>query len=287
MDIDKFISYSQNFIKNDSLVKELISKTDLNKRDLVLDIGAGKGILSKELAKHVKKVIAIEIDSNLIPELKQNTQQFENIEVVNDDFMNYQLPKEPYKVFSNIPFNYSSKIFRKLLLSDNNPLNTYLFLQIDFWKRYAGIEKETQMSLLLKPLYEMNLIQKLKKDDFIPSPAVDAVFVEVKLRETPLIDLSKYESYKDFIVYATIQGKTNISNNLKKVITYNQMKRLSKDLKFSLKDNPMDLTINQWVGLYHFYEDNVLDDKKVLTKGYYRRQLEEEKKLEKVYRSRG
>ena len=261
--------YSQNFTKSKALVNRLIHKSNIGIDDVVLDIGAGKGIYSACLSKYAKRVVGIEIDKTLLPILKSGTESFENIEIVLCDFLNYVTPITPYKVFANIPFNQCGKIVKKLLFSANPPGSCYLALEYGFWKKYSGSPKETQVSLLLKPIYEMKVIHHFSKFDFEPASNVEIVFVEIIKRQKPVITESEYANYKDFIIYATSQSqwKPNIQKCLKEIFTYEQMKRLSKNIGFDMKGTPMDLNFEQWVKLFDYYNEHVIESKKVLIRG--------------------
>jgi 23S rRNA (adenine-N6)-dimethyltransferase len=91
------IAHSQNFLVNNNLVSKLVSNSMFNQDDIVLDIGAGRGIITNELAKYSKNIIAIEIDEHLFLELLS----IKGIKVVKEDFLIYELPQMPFKTFSN------------------------------------------------------------------------------------------------------------------------------------------------------------------------------------------
>jgi len=81
----------QNFLINEGIIKKYYKRTDLNKNDNVLEIGPGLGILTKELAKEVKEVVAIEIDRQLVRVLENELRDFKNIKVVQEDIRNIKL----------------------------------------------------------------------------------------------------------------------------------------------------------------------------------------------------
>ena len=114
---------SQHFLRNPRLALMLIGHSNLKKHDVVVEIGAGSGVITSALSKRVAKVIAIEPDPDAVFKLKTNLarQGCDNVEVVCGDFMKYRLPTETYKVFSNPPFHLSSAILHKLI-EDNKTL---------------------------------------------------------------------------------------------------------------------------------------------------------------------
>ncbi|WP_276612745.1 ribosomal RNA small subunit methyltransferase A, partial [Klebsiella pneumoniae] len=116
------IKDSQNFLHNTKLVEDLLFKSNITKEDFVVEIGPGKGIITKALSKICKAVTAIEFDSVLADKL---THEFKssNVSIIEADFLKYNLPDHNYKVFSNIPFNITASILNKLLDSENPPLD--------------------------------------------------------------------------------------------------------------------------------------------------------------------
>ena len=92
-----------------------------------------------------------------------------------------------------------------------------------------------------------------------------------KIQKKEKADISGDEqmSYQDFIVYGTTRWKPNISTSLNKIFTYQQIKRLSGSLSFDIKNNPLELDYLQWLGLYRYYIDNVIEMKKNLVKNSY------------------
>ena len=170
---------SQHFLRSPRLALILIGHSNLKKRDLVVEIGAGSGVITSALAHRVRHVIAVEPDPTTAAKLRQNLERFkiENVEVVEKDFLDMELPDEPYKIFSNPPFHLSSQIINKLLDAKNPPESFYLILQKQFALKLLNTDRHYTSQLGLR------LIQSrlpLKNTDFTPPPAVPTVFFEAK-----------------------------------------------------------------------------------------------------------
>ena len=196
-------SYSQNFFRSPKLVRKLIRYSSIDKNDIVLEIGAGRGIITQELLKIAGKVIAIEVDKKLCLHLKEKFKYAKNLELIQGDFLNFGLPPYPYKVFANIPFIITADIIRKLT-SDDNFREGYLIVQKEAAKKFIGkpIDSRNQMmSMLLYPWFEISIFWKFKKHDFIPRPGVDCVMIDIKRRDKPILSRSDSRMYKDFILY--------------------------------------------------------------------------------------
>jgi 23S rRNA (adenine-N6)-dimethyltransferase len=106
-------TYSQHFLRSPRLVAELIGHSNIRKNDTVYDLGAGSGVIASVLARRCKQVIAVEIEPQALAKLRQNLSHEQNITILKKDILDLDLPKEPYKIFANIPFSVSAQVVRK------------------------------------------------------------------------------------------------------------------------------------------------------------------------------
>jgi 23S rRNA (adenine-N6)-dimethyltransferase len=193
--------YSQYFLRSPRLIKELVGHTNIGKSDMVYDIGAGSGVISSVLAERCKRVVAIEFEPRMVDKLRDNMAEYPNVEVRKGDFLTMDLPREPYKIFANIPFHLSSPILRKLTEADTPPEAIYLIVQKQFANkllpdsdRFTG-----QLGMMVGPLFAVRIRKRLQRTDFWPHPNVDTVLVELIRREKPLISRDKMDAYRQFI----------------------------------------------------------------------------------------
>lgn len=257
----------QNLLINRPLVKRLIQNSGINKNDLVVDIGAGSGSLTAELANIAGKVIAVEIDTNLASKLSSRFINTENIKVVACDFKNFDFPSRDYKVFSNPPFNRSADLLKRLLFSNNPPMACHLILQQETARKYAGIGRETAVSLSLKPWFKFDIVHKFISSDFVPRPRVETVLLKVSKRENPLLSSEESEFYESFVYYGFSQWKLNLKLALNKIFSNLQWRHLAEDLGFPLRAKPSELSVEHWVGLYMFFRDNLQKKHWVISEG--------------------
>jgi len=287
-DIKKKLENSQNFLYNDKLVGQLIEKSNIQKEDTVIEIGPGKGIITKQLAKKCSKVCAIEYDPYLYKKLNKMFYNIENVEIRHGDFLEFRLPeKRKYKVFSSIPYNITAAILSKLTSSSNPPEEAYLIIQEEAARKYAGnpYNKESMRSLLLKPYFDLEIIYKLKPTDFKPIPSVNSVLLHISKRKKALINKNQADLYRDFIAYI-FKRSGNMRERCKYIFSPKQLKRLSKEVGFSMTDCPAYITFQQWLKVFQYYIIGVSDGKKRLVHGSYSRLQDEQKKIDKIHRSR-
>lgn len=287
-DLRKSVEYSQNFIANPSLAMKLIQKSSISKDDIVYEIGPGTGVITCELAKHCKKVIAVEIDKNLVKKLREKFSIFSNIEIQEGDFLGYSITESKYKIFSNIPFNITSDIIRKIVATENPPQDAFLFIQYEAARKFIGepVGKETQASLLTKPFFELSVIHEFKKNDFKPMPNVDIVLLRISKRRQLLVEEENLQLYRDFIVHCLNSQKPTLRQGLKKIFTDYQFSRLEKDFSFSDSARPTDLNFSQWLGLFGFFLKGTDVSKKLLVQGSEKSLKNQQSKLKKIHRTR-
>lgn len=235
----RLANHSQYFLRSPRLIKELAGHSTLKKTDTVYDIGAGSGVISSVLASRVARVVAYENDPRVAKKLRENTEKFPNVTIVEQDFLLTDLPANPYKVFANIPFHLSSPILKKLTESKNRPTAIYLVVQKQFGNKLL-IDNERFTGLLgaqVAPLYTARIRKRLRKTDFWPHPAVDTVFIELLLRDESLIDERSLAKYRNFVAdcYADPKIFAKMPKNESRV---------------SLDQKPSQLTLEQWISLF-------------------------------------
>jgi 16S rRNA A1518/A1519 N6-dimethyltransferase RsmA/KsgA/DIM1 with predicted DNA glycosylase/AP lyase activity len=230
-------SINQNFLVNRDLVKKLLKKTNFKPENLIIDIGVGEGAISQELLENKHKVLGFEIDKKFYDNISQKLDS-PNFKILNQDFLDFKLTtlKENYSIFSNIPFNQTTKIVQKILIENAKADEVYLIMQEESANRFLGKKEGLLVSLLILNNYTAEIIHKFKKTDFSPVPKVNIVLIKFIKREKPLIDPINNYKFLDFISYIIIQQKPSIIDRLSKVINYYAL----KDLIFLLKIEPFN-----------------------------------------------
>lgn len=175
---------SQHFLRSPRLALMLIGHSNIKRRDLVLDIGAGSGVITAALSKRCREVWAIEPDPHTAAKLRQNLarQGINNVRIFEQDFLSIDLPAEPYKVFANPPFHLSSAIVHRLIETNNPPESFYLILQKQFALKLLNTDRHytSQLGQELIKTYQTKIRYPLRPTDFTPPPAVPTVLFEAK-----------------------------------------------------------------------------------------------------------
>ena len=232
----------QNFLINKDILSEIINTADLTKNDIVLEIGPGLGILTKELAKKAKKVIAIEKDEKLVKILKKELAHFKNIKIIEGDILklpvtSYQLPVT-YKLVANLPYYITSPVIRKFLEEENPPAFAeasagrpklmVLMVQKEVAERICAKPPEMSLLSVAVQFYSQPKIVKIvKKESFWPRPKVDSAIIKLTTNNRQLTTINTNLFFK--IVKAGFsQPRKQLKNNLKNIFGKNTERILQK-----------------------------------------------------------
>jgi len=282
------IKYSQNYLHNEALVKELIGKSNIGNNDVVYEIGAGKGIITQQLALSCKKVISFEYDSQLSTHLKHRFESNPNIEIINSDFLQYVFKDYLYcKFFSNIPFNITAELMMKVL-ELKGVKDIYFIMQYEAFLKYAGSPyyRDCFKSLQYKPFYIMEILHEFSPTDFSPVPKARIILAHIYPRINTDICKREKDNYLDFLSFMFLENGSSFKDKSKRIFSYEQVKRISKDYSISLDSSLLDLTIQQWNCIFQVYLNYVSAEKKTMVDGSFKYLKGEQSKLEKIHKNR-
>ena len=246
-------SPSQNFLKDRSIVSQLISVSDLQTTDTVIEIGPGLGIITTLLCGKVAKVLAIEKDVDLANVLIKRTQNITNLEVINQDFLNYNLPLFNYKIFANPPFSITAKILNKIYLSSNLPESMFLIMQLETAQKFIGTPLESQSSILFKPFFDIDILGEIDRSSFTKKPQIKIVFVKFIKKPTPFIKNQDKTDFYNFVIYGFNKWSPTILDAYKEVLTYTQLQTIKKSLKIG-DIPPSELSFDKWLLFFKAYK---------------------------------
>lgn len=185
-------SLGQNFLIDKNFVDKIIDQADVSGEN-VLEIGPGIGTITYEMAKTAKKVLAVEIDENLIPILEKNLEEFDNTLIINDDILKVDLKKlvedqfngESFKLVSNLPYYITTPIIEMIITSDLPCTDMTIMVQKEVGQRMVASEKDKEyssLSVFVKFYSDAKLLINLPKSVFMPQPKIDSTILNLRLR---------------------------------------------------------------------------------------------------------
>ena len=191
-------SFGQNLLVDENYLNQIIKEVNLNKNDIVLEIGAGSGLLTCLLAKQVQKVIAVEMERSILSKLKSSLQanNVSNVQIVEGNFLKLNLESlvnKPFKVIGNIPYNITSQILFKLFGDFDLPAqhlhlmrDVYLMVQKEVAERIVSkpnSKSYSSLSILIQYFSSPEILFKVPNAAFHPVPKVDSAFVHFDLKK--------------------------------------------------------------------------------------------------------
>ena len=217
MDFNKF---QQHFMVNQEIIARIIELAELKKDDLVLEIGAGTGNLTKELAKH-SKVITFEIDIKF----KKELEAIQNVKVYIGNFLNFEIEEKFTKIVSNIPYNLCEPLLWKFLRLDFG----FAILTVPE-KFYKTLNDESSKLIYFNEIFDIKNLLDVPKESFKPKPRTNSVVIKItkKPRMNSLIQELIYQ-YDKLLKNALIEYFSKSS-------TKKQAKEKIKDLDIKIKE---------------------------------------------------
>ena len=188
---------SQHFLRSRSLAAELVRDACVGPGDLVFDLGAGSGRLAAELARVARSVVAVELDPALASRLRG---RWGNVEVVEGDAARVRLPREPFRVLANLPFDATTAILRHLLDDPSVPLvRADLIVEWGVAVKRALPWPSTVNDVLWGAWYTTSLARRLPRRCFDPPPSVDGGVLVIERRAHPLVPEAQWQRYRGFV----------------------------------------------------------------------------------------
>jgi len=257
-------SLGQNFLKSESILQKIVEAGEVSKNDTVLEIGPGKGSLTKKLLEYAGQVVAIEKDKNLFEFLKEKfSKEIKNKKLIllEEDILDFDprehgLDTRTYKIIANIPYNITGAILKKFLTGENpsgvalrasQPKQMVLMVQYEVAKRIiARDKKESILSISVKVYGEPKLIMKVGARYFSPQPKVDSAIICIKNISRKFFEENKIDEKLFWqVIHAGFAHKRKkLGSNLKNLSFLNK-----NFIKVVGNRRAEDLSLKDWVKL--------------------------------------
>jgi 23S rRNA (adenine-N6)-dimethyltransferase len=226
---------SQHFLRTAQLAAELVRDAEVAPGDLVLEIGAGRGRLTEELARVAGRVIAIEIDPVLARALQG---RWPNVDVVVGDAAAVELPGDEFRVVSNLPFHRTTDLMHVLLDDPSGALvRADLIVEWDVAVRRALPWPSSVNGVVWSAFWEASLARRLPRGAFSPRPAVDAGVLVFRRRTVPLVEPDAAAAYRRFVAAGFRKGLGHVA-------------RVRGDSRATQRRIARDLDAHEWASLF-------------------------------------
>lgn len=245
----------QNFLINTSALKKIVEALEIEPNDVIVEIGAGSGNLTRELLKKTPYVIAVEKDSGWVEILKKrlSVSNEEWPKIIEGDIRDL-LEKisnnyKKYKVVGNIPYYLTGQLLRLFQKLKNPPVVIVLMLQKEVAQKILAREHKTNLLSNIVNLWATpKLLFNLKPKDFYPSPKVESSVVKFKT-----LSLNQRLKNEEFIIdllkTAFKQPRKTLFNNLSRKFAKEKIRNALRELNLSEKIRASELSLQLWITL--------------------------------------
>ena len=219
-------SLGQNFLTNKEVIDGIVEGADITKEDLVIEIGPGIGVLTAAAAEKAGKVIAIEIDTNLVTILGDTLAEFDNVKVINENVLKLNLAKiikeeagdyKAVKVIGNLPY-YITTAIRMKLLEEKLPVESITIMMqkevADRIKSEPGGRIYGAISVAVQYYCSVNIVEDVPKEYFMPMPKVDSAVLRLDVRKEAPVNLLDEKMFFRCIKAGFSQRRKTLLNSL-------------------------------------------------------------------------
>ncbi len=225
-DIHPLKRLGQSFLIDPNIIAKIVRTADIRPDDLVIEIGAGLGVMTALLAERAKRVIAVEIDPVMIAILRNELKGFSNIEIVHTDILKYDIrsalrgaaPDSTLKVVGNIPYNISTQILFRLIDCRTVLSGADLMFQEEVADRVIappGGKDYGILSVLAGMFADISRTLSVPASCFYPVPKVDSAVLKIVFRDAPLVALHNPEFFLKVVKAAFSKRRKTLFNCLK------------------------------------------------------------------------
>ena len=221
-------SLGQNFLIDNQVVEKIVDSSEINKNDLVIEVGPGLGTLTKYLLEKAKKVICIELDKKMINILSDRFRLYDNFQLLNEDILKVDLGElinkekeenniNEVKIVANLPYYITTPIVMKLLEEKLDLESITIMIQKEVADRLIAIPGQKNTGAITYSVYyysEPEEILEVPNECFIPKPEVVSKVIKLKVRKEPYIDVKDKELMMKIIKYAFMQRRKTLLNAL-------------------------------------------------------------------------
>lgn len=217
--------FGQNFLIDTRILEGIIQAAHVTKEDFVLEIGPGIGTMTQYLCEHAREVVAVEIDQNLIPILKDTLSEYDNVEVINDDILKVdinQLARErnggkPIKVVANLPYYITTPIIMGLFESHVPIDSITIMVQKEVADRMQvgpGTKDYGALSLAVQYYAKPEIVLSVPPSCFMPQPKVGSAVIRLTRHEVPPVDVKNEKLMFALIRASFNQRRKTLANGL-------------------------------------------------------------------------
>ena len=246
----------QNFLFDEQSLQTIAS--EVTSEDTVIEIGPGLGTLTAILAEKASKVIAVELDSNMVQILEDRFKLYNNVQIIQDDILHVDIDKiaPKAKIVANLPYYITTSIITNLL--NTNIKDITILIQKEVAERICaepGTKKAGAITYYVKYYADSKIVANVPKECFIPSPEVESAVVKITKRNEKAVKVNNEKLFFDIIKTNFTQRRKTILNSLSSIIDKEVLKNILKECKIEEVERGENLSLEQFAMIANLFDE--------------------------------
>lgn len=254
-------AFGQNFLVDRSILLRIVEAAEIHTGDQVLELGAGTGVLTRELAKRARRVVAVELERNMLSLLGGTTRNYTNVELIERNLL-YVDPadifgSEPYKLVANLPYYITAPTFRHFLESANPPRLIVVMVQYEVAQRIVAEPGDLSLLGVSVQFYgKPKIIAHVPARAFYPAPKVDSAILRIDMKDEIPLTREQRDSFFRLVQAGFSERRKQLHNSLT-----HGLHRKDMEVRATLQAANIDpsrraetLSIEDWLRLWHRME---------------------------------
>jgi len=245
----------QHFLIDQDVLSLIVSAAELKPDDVVLEVGPGLGVLTKELAGKAGRVIAIELDDNLAALLKKTLASFNNVTIINGDVLKIEpsslLNGRNYKVVANLPYYITSPVLRHFLEAEAKPKTMVVMVQREVARAIAASPGDMSLLSVSVQFYARpEIISTVPPESFYPAPEVSSAIVRINVYPKPKVEVDE-KGFFETVRAGFSAPRKQLANSLAKGLGWEKAEVLPflQKARIDPSRRAETLTIEEWAEL--------------------------------------
>jgi len=254
-------AFGQNFLVDRSILLRIVEAAEIHPGDQVLELGAGTGVLTRELAKRARRVVAVELERNMLSLLGETTRNFTNVELIERNLL-YVDPadifgSEPYKLVANLPYYITAPTFRHFLESANPPRLIVVMVQYEVAQRIVAEPGDLSLLGVSIQFYgKPKIITHVPARAFYPAPKVDSAILRIDMKDEIPLTREQRDSFFRLVQAGFSERRKQLHNSLTHGLHRKDMEVRATLLAANIDPSRRaeTLSIEDWLRLWHRME---------------------------------
>ena len=243
--------FGQHFLSDPSILRRIVQLARISPHETVVEIGPGRGSLTRQLAEGALQVIAIEIDRDLLPGLREDMPG--NVTIVEGDALTIEFPPQPFHLVGNLPYNIATPLFKRFIDNRAAILDVTVMVQKEVADRLAakpGTGEYGALSVLMQYYATVTYGFKVPPGAFAPRPKVDSAVIRFDWKP----NVADARPFTDFVHQAFGSRRKKLVNNLLGIfgaLGREEILARMKQAEVNIDARPEELSVEQFLRVYN------------------------------------